>query len=218
MGVSLAGAGAPAAIQNSQVRVYPSVKRAMAATASSKTDDQSVDYVEMMLQDLDAQKGTTAGIIDLPGAAQALTFQSVPGKSSFYARLDISPKLVFPPLESMALTQFVTPGLVSPLPPLPVTIGPGTTPPVSITPVAAPRSSSAYWPAMANRSASQALPPDISNLPSSVVHIGPAQPSKPSQADIDAWKALVRSTLATAVQAAAAAGTPIDPRFIHVHD
>ena len=48
----------------------------------------------MMLGNLGQQAGSTSGVIDLPGAQHARTFQSAPGKSSFYARLEIHPPLV----------------------------------------------------------------------------------------------------------------------------
>ena len=50
-----------------------------------------VDQVEMMLQDVDSQKGTLGGVLDYPGAVHALSFQGVPGESRFFARLDIHP-------------------------------------------------------------------------------------------------------------------------------
>lgn len=81
-----------APLQDSNITLYPNVRR-MAADLASKPGATSdhVDAVEMLLGDLDAQKSSVAGIIDLPGAAHALTFQSVPGKAHAYARLTIEP-------------------------------------------------------------------------------------------------------------------------------
>ncbi len=81
---------APAKIDISQVSVYPSIKRALAATTAGSIDPKTLDYAEMLIQDLDHQKGTMAGILDLPGAAHALSFQDVPGKSTYYAQIRIS--------------------------------------------------------------------------------------------------------------------------------
>src|SRR5262249_58739814 len=71
------------------IRIYPSIKRAAAELASRHADSKNIDFVEIMLQDVDNQKGTLGGVFDLPGAAHALTFQSVQGCSRFYGRLGI---------------------------------------------------------------------------------------------------------------------------------
>lgn len=71
------------------VRVYPSVKRALADTASRQSGELDADIVEMLLQDVDSKKGTTGGVLDMPGAIHGLTFQSVPGKSKFYAKIEV---------------------------------------------------------------------------------------------------------------------------------
>jgi hypothetical protein len=82
-----------------QVALYPSSRRALAAVAAPQLDptvsdrDRRLDYTEMLLQDLQHQRNTAAGVLDLPGAAHALTFQGVPGKSKFYAQIDIYPDL-----------------------------------------------------------------------------------------------------------------------------
>jgi hypothetical protein len=105
LGASESNAAKPIA---SSIALYPSVKRAMAATAAPGSTDQQLDYTEMLLQDLDQQKGTMAGVMDLPGAAHALTFQSVPGQSANFGRIDIwIPRRIIPlpPLAIASATQ-----------------------------------------------------------------------------------------------------------------
>jgi hypothetical protein len=78
-------------LSTQQIAVYPSAKRALATmTAGSGVSDQQLDYTEILLQDIDHQKGTMAGVIDMPGAAHALTFQSLPGKPACYGQIIIS--------------------------------------------------------------------------------------------------------------------------------
>jgi hypothetical protein len=193
MDVSLASGGQQPAISDSQVHLYPSVKRAMATIVAAEADGQSIDFVEMLLQDLDAQKGSAAGVIDMPGAAQALAFQSVPGQPLFYAQLDIfAPALKMPNLSAFALDAQAP---------------------------AANRASTGFWPAMPGRSASNiSLVNQIPNLMGSVVHLPPPKPAPLTDADYADWISQVQSTLAAAVAAAAAAGTTIDPRFVRVRD
>lgn len=83
-------------LDEQQVRVFPSMSRALAGLATMRSDfaaadPQQVDFAEMLLQDLDQQKNSEAEVLDLPGAAHARTFQGVPGKNSRYARIDIFP-------------------------------------------------------------------------------------------------------------------------------
>lgn len=85
-GSSTSGAGI---VPGSQIALHPSIKRALAAVANNGANDRTLDFSEMMLQSLESQSGTTGGVLDMPGAAQALSFQSAPGKSSFYATIAI---------------------------------------------------------------------------------------------------------------------------------
>lgn len=183
----------PAAIQTGDIRLYPSVKRAIADIAAlSTTDPQKVEYVEMLLQDLDSTKGSMAGVLDLPGAAHALTFQSVPGKSRFHARLDVHPK------QTLAASNFFN---------------------VSQSPFTQYRAGSGHWPLLAQRSASISKTPSLDNVPIAVLKEPvPSTPQGPTDAELAAWKADVRAAFATAASAAAAAGKPIDARLLHVHD
>jgi len=86
-GSSTSGAGL---IPGSQITLHPSIKRALAAVTNTTAADRQLDFTEMMLQNLDSQTGTTAGVLDLPGAAQALSFQSAPSRSSYFATMSIS--------------------------------------------------------------------------------------------------------------------------------
>lgn len=84
---SASGAGV---VPGSQIAMQPSIKRALAAVANHGATDRQLDFSEMMLQSLDSQSATTGGVLDLPGAAQALSFQSAPGQSSFYGVITIA--------------------------------------------------------------------------------------------------------------------------------
>jgi hypothetical protein len=87
VGVPLPIAATPTApLNDGQVHLHSTVMEAMAATASQGADTASV---EMILDDLESQKDTHAGVLDMPGAAHAKTFQGYPGKSSFYFRINI---------------------------------------------------------------------------------------------------------------------------------
>ena len=79
------------ALPASAIGAHPSIKRAMAAVSNGNANEDQLDYAEMMLQNLDTQTGTTAGVLDLPGAAQSLSFQGVPGKPSYFAKMEIGP-------------------------------------------------------------------------------------------------------------------------------
>ena len=62
----------------------------MAEVAARTDDEQQVDWLDMMLGNLGQQSGSTSGVVDLP--VQQRTFQSVPGKTAFFARLEIHPQ------------------------------------------------------------------------------------------------------------------------------
>ena len=89
--VQTAPAAASLALPVTQIQAHPSIKRAMAAVSNGTANGQQLDYAEMMLQNLDSQSGNTAGVLDLPGAAQSLSLQGVPGKSAWFANLEIGP-------------------------------------------------------------------------------------------------------------------------------
>ena len=89
--VPLSGVADPGALNASQARVDPSMTRALAALAAANTSGDTLDHVEMMLDELEAQSASLSGVVDLPGAAHAKTFQAMPGKSSRYARLEVHP-------------------------------------------------------------------------------------------------------------------------------
>jgi len=174
------------------IRLYPSVQRAMAAIASSSVD-RSVEFVEMLLDDLDAQKGTVAGVLDLPGAAHAATFQSVPGQSRFYARIDIHEKPE--PLDASAYFQLTS------------------------APANEGRAASQHWPPMTQRSASAPRAPSIAGVfPGLLRRPAPFPPTGPTDEQINSWVESVRKALQVTGDAAAAAGTPTDGRFVRVHD
>ena len=94
----------------------------------------------MMLQDVDNQKGTIGRILDMPGAAHSLTFQSVPSKSKFHARIDIHPVKRGMPTPGMHLKLDKLKSVET-------------------------KESSGFWPALDARSASSDLKPSTSEIP-----------------------------------------------------
>jgi hypothetical protein len=187
--VPLAGsstAGAP--INGEDVRLFPSIKRALAEIASKQTGEQENDFVEMLLQDVDAQKGTLGGVLDYAGGVHALSFQSVPGKSRFYARLDIHPKKLLTDISAHLA--------------------------VGVLASNAGRVATGHWPKIATRAAALSEPSGLDSAPPDVVFDpGPPAPQEPTQAEIDAWIAQVTNAFNTVLAVA-----PIDARLLHVHD
>ncbi len=182
--------GGAGKLPDDKVFLYPNVQRAMAEVASKTEDEEKVDWLDMMLGNLGQQAGSTGGVIDLPGAQHARTFQSAPGKSSRYARLEIHPPL-------MVATKFI-----------------------AITDYTdnAPVAYSGHWPPLQARSASthvlkraQPIPPSSLNQPS-------APPAGPTDQQIVAWIEKLRADFLTARQQSAAAGKPLDDRLIRVQD
>ncbi|MEZ6060142.1 MAG: hypothetical protein R3C19_07270 [Planctomycetaceae bacterium] len=172
------------------VFLYPNVQRAMAEVASRTADEQKTDWLDMMLGNLGQQSGSTSGVVDLAGAQHARTFQSVPGKTRFYARLDIYPPLI-------DKTKFI--GIKDLFDDAPMVY-------------------SGHWPEFAARSAAvnalmmpQVISPGSLNQP-------PAQPAGPTTDEIIAWIEELRTAFAAARQQSAAAGKPLDERLIRIHD
>jgi hypothetical protein len=209
--VPLNGSPVAASIATSQIAVYPTPKRAMATVAAPHLADQQLDYVEMMLQDVSNQNGSMGGVIDMPGAAHALTFQSIPGKPVYYAQIVISDPP--PALSRVTQAQF---SLVS-------------ASPVSAGLVAASNVvASGHWPETLSRealsltSASNAISANpIIQGPTRVQPTAPpfqAAPPQPSASDIATWIANVTAAFQKTAADAAAAGTPIDPKMVRVLD
>ena len=95
--ISVPRAGATAsAAPPLQVSLHPSTNRTLANTIATNTSGtHNLDQLEMLLIGADQQTGSMAGILDLPGAAHARTFQSVAGQPLRYAFLHIwTPKIV----------------------------------------------------------------------------------------------------------------------------
>src|SRR5262245_54880811 len=191
--VPLGGAKtAPVAIDDKAIRLFPSVRRALAELAAMNVDaaDQ-VDAVEMMLDDLEASKGSVAGVLDMPGIAHSMTFQGVPGKSKWYARLEIHPSA--PLMEAAAFFD--------------------------VAPIAQSGLSSAFWPKMVMRSASEIDAWSIQNIPP-VAQYDPAPqlPQGPDDGAKAAFRQQVHDAVAALALAAAGAGTPIEPGLLNVLD
>lgn len=181
------------AIQSDKVFLYPNVQRAMAEVAVNTQQEQEKDWLDMMLGNLGQQSGSLAGVVDLAGAQHARTFQSVPGRSTWYARLEIHPKLLAA-VQSFSLTD--------------LTMGSSVM-------------SSGHWPMLQARSSlvhvakgkrAKPIPPSNLNEPP------PAPPAGFSDDQIVAWIVELRAKFAAARQQAAAAGTPLDARLIRVQD
>src|SRR5581483_8831192 len=153
---------APVPIKNENVKLYENVKRAMADIAAKTGNADQVNAVEMLLANLESQKYSTGGILDMPGAAHAATFQSVPGKPTRYARIDV---------EAKASTAVRAPnfGIIA-------------------SDMLSARGATGYWPMMQTRSASVQKASRISKIPGLTVRqpAQPAQPQGPTQAQKDA--------------------------------
>jgi hypothetical protein len=182
----------------SKINLYPTPKRALAALVSPTLTGQQLDYAEMVLQDLDHLKGTTSGVMDMPGAAHALTFQSVPGKPLCYAQMrvyDFEIRLVDPPI------------------------------PFQLTP-AAGTAISGHWPeAFTLERKSSVLLPSASAtiLTQPRPQLSPEatfapQPWIPTPADVATFQSNVAAAMSATATAATAAGTPIDPKMLRVTD
>jgi hypothetical protein len=181
-------------LQTDGVVLYPNLQRAMAEVASRTGADTETDYLDMMLGKLGQQSGTIGGVIDLPGAQHARTFQGVPGRSSWFARLDIYPKLNLQQLD-FAIAD----------------LGASTVIPVM-----------GHWPELVARSAAIAAPTVAQmqiNIPASALSELPtAQPTGPTDDEIIDWIEKLREKFAEAQSGADTAGHPIDPRLVRVQD
>ena len=179
-----------ASVTDDKVFLYPNVQRAMAEVASRSVEEQKTDWLDMMLGNLGQQSGSTAGVVDLPGAQHARTFQSAPGKTTFYARLEIHPPLV------KATTAFQLADLTN----------------------GAPTMTSGHWPELKARSAAAHVAKVAKIIPVAALNQPPAPPAGPTDAEIVAWIEKLRTDFAAARQQSAAAGKPLDDRLIRVED
>ena len=181
-------------LETDGVVLYPNLQRAMAEVAARTGADTETDYLDMMLGKLGQQSGTVGGVIDLPGAQHARTFQGVPGRSSWFARLDVYPKLNLQNL-GFALAN----------------LGGSAATPVM-----------GHYPDLVARSAAIAAPTVAqlqTQIPSAVLSEPPAaQPSGPSEDEIVDWIEALRAAFAAARADAQAAGHPIDARLVRVQD
>jgi len=198
--------------EHGQVRLFPSVKTAMSAVASLDESDQ-LGMVEALIQSLDGQQAKTqSGVLDLPAALHALSFQSAPGRSRFFARIDLwstrPGRWKHHAAAALGTLSETTSSVLSSLEagnrPLP----------------AAARRGSGHWPRIQARSAASVemttpghlIPEHLQKIPQT------AKPWEPTESELDEWMAEVGAALATAVEEAAAAGTPIDPTVVRIHD
>lgn len=181
-------------LETEGVVLYPNLQRAMAEVAARTGADTETDYLDMMLGKLGQQSGTVGGVIDLPGAQHARTFQGVPGRSSWFARLDVYPKLNLQNL-GFALAN----------------LGGSAATPVM-----------GHYPDLVARSAAIAAPTVAqlqTQIPSAVLSEPPAaQPTGPSEDEIVDWIEALRAAFAAARDDAQATGHPIDARLVRVQD
>ncbi len=211
--VPLAGSTtAPVPIKDENLQLYPNVKRALADLASRGGNPGSgnpvsgnpgsgnpvsgnpdcVNAVEMMLANVDSQKFSTGGIIDMVGATHAATFQSVPGKAKSYARIDVE-----------------APG--SPASPAPAFF-------ISQSGELAARQATGYWPTQRQRSAAILNKSYIATIPGLPVISPPVPPALPAVNDLTGLVSSIQAAFATAVAAAAEDGIPLDPKMVRVED
>lgn len=178
-------------IATGQIAVYPSLKRAMAAVASpGNSNPQQLDYTEMLLQDLDHLKGTMAGVVDMPAAAHALTFQSIPGTPSYYAQIVISDP---PPVA--AANQFSIVAAQATL-------------------------ATGHWPDVFVGKAVSPAKLQINPTPivTGIAPPFQAPPPQPTPAQISDWLNKVNAAFNAVAAKAKTAGTPIDPKMVRVVD
>jgi len=183
------GAGGAGVLPDDKVFLYPNVQRAMAEVAAKTEDEEKIDWLDMMLGNLGQQAGSTSGVIDLPGAQHARTFQSVPGKASFYARLEIHPPLVVA-TNAFAVIDYTD---------------------------SAPIAYSGHWPALQARSASSHVLKRAQTIPSSALNQPSAPPAGPTDQQIVTWIEKLRADFLAARQSAPA-GKVLDERLIRVQD
>lgn len=181
---------APGKLPDDHVFLYPNVQRAMAEVASKSGDEQAKDWLDMMLGNLGQQSGSTSGVVDLSGAQHARTFQGAPGKTSFYARLEIHPPLLVSPSVMHILDH--TDG--------------------------APTFYSGHWPKLSARSAASNVTKKAKVIPSAVLNQPSAPPAGPTDQEIISWIEQLRVDFSAARQQSAANGKPLDARLIRVQD
>jgi len=183
-----------AVLTPAQFELHPHLKRALASTTAATTNASTLDYSEALLQDLDNQRDTVAGIVDLPGATQALTFQGLPGLGTYFAQIQISPpQLLF-------LNDF------------------------SLTAVDEGVSATGHWPVFAREQrvvdtniVTTGATGDAGITAAAAAAAAAAQQAIEQTAS-DNWVKQVRAAFQTTLTAAQAAGTPIDPNLIKVSD
>lgn len=177
------------------IRVYPSVKTAMAAVAGLD-EANKVEMVEALLQSLDGQMSKTqSGVLDLPAALHSLTFQSAPGRSQFFAQIDIARELVRQKAPAVTLSR-----------------APADAPAV--------RRASGYWPQIPTRSAATPSRAITADAIKGTLQRTPrtARPYEPTEREVGDWMKDVKAALKDAATEAAAKGTPIDPEVVRVRD
>lgn len=184
----------PGDIGDKDIRLFPSVRRAMAELTAMRVDKPDhIDALELMLDDLESMKNSLAGILDMPGMAHTATFQSVPGKSQWYARIEIQPK--DPVWEAVSAFD------------------------VGMVPISSGYEATGHWPKLMVRSASnkqdwmtQSYPP------TSIVEPALAEAEIPSEGHLNTWSEGIKDAFTETSNAAAAAGKPIDPNLVNVID
>jgi hypothetical protein len=199
MDVLLDAAPPAFSLQASQIAVYATPKRALTALVSPHLTGQQLDFSEMVLQDLDHLKGTTSGLMDMPGAAHALTFQSVPGKPFCFAQMRVY-DFEFRPVD----------------PQLPFQLLAGQNAAVS-----------GHWPdaflmerssaGLAASTSARVQFPQRPPVELAAPTFAP-QPWVPTDADVTAFRNNVATAMSATAAKAAAAGTPIDPGMLRVTD
>lgn len=183
----------PGDIEDKDIHLYPTVRRAMAELAAMNvTETSQVDAIEMMLDDLASMNSSLAGVIDMPGMAHAATFQNVPGKSQWYARIEIQPK--DPPWEAASAFG------------------------VEKVHVSSGYEATGHWPKMSMRSASNKQDWMLLNYPPESMVEPVIQSDLPSANEHSTWSLAILNAFDDTAKAAAAGGKKIDPNLVNVID
>ncbi len=81
--------GAP--ITNDMLALYPDVQYSITNTASAAQDDKTLGATEKVVSQVKGQNSSTGGVMDMPAATHAATFQNVPGAARVFLRVDVAP-------------------------------------------------------------------------------------------------------------------------------
>lgn len=196
---------APASTDSVQwnVRLSSSIKRATAELVSKNQAD--VISVEALLQDLEAQARTIPGFLDVPAAMHALTFESSPGASRWYAEIHLRSKNSPSKFGTLQRAPAITRESLRKVDSM----------------LAAQHKLIQGQPRLASNSGYPGFGSRLGTLIEKAEQ-GTSKPQPPSDEQIDAklpaFAASVRAAFASASGQASAAGKPLHPRWVRIVD